>query len=106
MTSYRPDGKARLNPGKVKHPLKIHVLGGISRRGRSHMVMFDGIMESTFYTKEILANTLLPFIRQTYPDGHRFMQDNDPKHRSKLSRQFMADNGINWWDVWPSGMIE
>ena len=46
VTSYRPDGKARLNHGKVKHPLKIHVWGGISRRGRSHMVMFDGIMES------------------------------------------------------------
>ncbi|VDI14864.1 Hypothetical predicted protein [Mytilus galloprovincialis] len=28
--------------------------------------------------------------------------DNDPKHRSKVSKDFMTANGINWWDVWPS----
>lgn len=32
--------------------------------------------------EEILSNGLLPFIQSTFPDGHRFQQDNDPKHES------------------------
>ena len=44
----------------------------------------------------------LPFIETVYTDKHRFQQDNDPKHHSKLAQQFMKDNDINWWNVWPS----
>jgi hypothetical protein len=36
-----------------------------------------------------------------YPEGHRFMQDNDPKHTSNLAKEFMQVNSINWWK-WPS----
>ena len=25
------------------------------------------------------------------------MQDNDPKHVSRLARVYMEENGINWW---------
>ena len=49
----------------------------------------------------ILDATLKPFISAVYPAGHRFMQDNDPKHTSRLAQQYMADNGINWWKTPP-----
>ncbi len=45
----------------------------------------------------ILDATLKPFITAVYPANHRFMQDNDPKHTSRLARQFMEENNINWW---------
>ena len=45
----------------------------------------------------ILENTLVPFIKDTYPQKHRFMQDNDPKHVSRLAQQYFLDNNINWW---------
>ena len=32
-----------------------------------------------------------------YPDGHRFVQDNDLKHTSALAKSFFRENGINWW---------
>ena len=32
-----------------------------------------------------------------YPDGHKFMQDNDPKHTSRYAKQWIEDNGVNWW---------
>ena len=29
---------------------------------------------------QILEETLRPFLQDVFPSGHRFMQDNDPKH--------------------------
>ena len=53
-------------------------------------------MDKTLYI-EILEKTLLPFLKEVYPNGHRFMADNDPKHTSHSARQFLDDNNINWW---------
>ena len=52
---------------------------------------------------DILEKTLVPFISQVFPAGqsHRFMQDNDPKHVSKLAQKFLGDNNINWWRTPP-----
>lgn len=46
---------------------------------------------------EILRQGLLPFLQETYPTGHRLMQDNDPKHTSKYASEFFAAEGVNWW---------
>ena len=32
-----------------------------------------------------------------YPYGHRFVQDNDPKHFSNYARRFYEKRGICWW---------
>lgn len=100
---YRPIGKGNRQLPKPKHPLKVHVWAGISRRGATPIFIFEGIMDSEFYTSNILGNVLVPFIQETYPDRHRLCQDNDPKHRSKFTRRYMEDQGINWWNIWPSG---
>ena len=41
--------------------------------------------------------TLLPFIQKVYPNGHKLMQDNDPKHASNYIKEFLSKNEINWW---------
>lgn len=81
---------------RPKHPTKVHVWAGISERGRTGICVFEGIMKKELYV-EILDGTLLPFINETYPSGHKFMQDNDPKHTSRYADQWMQDNSINWW---------
>ena len=46
---------------------------------------------------DILQKTLVPFIDDVFPDGHRFMADNDPKHNSLAAREYLEDSGIFWW---------
>jgi len=85
---------------RAKHPVKVHVWAGISLRGPTKICIFDGVMDAVLYV-DILRTTLLPFIAENYPSGHRFMQDNDPKHTSRLAASFFAENGINWMRTAP-----
>ena len=73
---------------------------GISRKGATDIHIFSGIIDSVYY-QGILKDYLIPFITSTYPDSHRFMQDNDPKHVSRSTIQFMKDNNINYWPAPP-----
>lgn len=74
---------AKLKP-KVKHPYKVHVWAGISKRGATKIVIFTGIMKKEFFVGSILKDTLLPFVVEMFPDGHRFQQDNDLKHKRRF----------------------
>ena len=96
---YKKGCKPRYKP-RPKHPTKVHVWAGISVRGATGVCIFDGIMDAPMYTR-ILETHLIPFIRDVYPLGHRFMQDNDPKHTSRHARQFMENHCINWWKTPP-----
>ena len=62
---------------RPKHPTKVHVWAGISKRGRTGICVFDGIMKKELFVS-ILEGTLLPFVEDVYLDGHKLMQDNDP----------------------------
>ncbi len=57
-------------------------------------------MDAERYT-QILDLTLVPFIKEQYPNGHRFMQDNDPKHTSRCAAAFFEEKGIQWWKTPP-----
>lgn len=94
--AYRRVGEPRLLRPRPKHPAKIHVWAGISKKGATNLVLFQGNMTATRYTA-ILQASLLPFIEAKYPDGHRLLQDNDPKHTSRWARAFFDEKGVNWW---------
>jgi len=81
---------------RAKHPVKVHVWAGISRRGATGICIFEGIMDAPLYI-DVLEKTLLPFIEQVYPDNHRLMADNDPKHTSNETKQFLTQNEVEWW---------
>ena len=100
-TCYRKIGEPAKKKPRPKHPLKLHVWASLSRHGATNICIFEGIMEANLYCS-ILESTLVPFIRDTLPN-HRFMQDNDPKHTSRLAKAFFERNGINWWRTPPPG---
>lgn len=87
--------------GKPKHPLKVHLWGGISCRGATSICIFTGTLTATCYT-QILDQALIPFLSTYYPDGHRYQQDNDPKHTSRWAQAYFENQGINWWRTPPS----
>ena len=94
--SFRKTGAPRKMKYRHKHPPKIHVWAGISKRGATKLIMFSGIMTATRYG-DILSVSLVPFLEKAYPNGHRLYQDNDPKHTSRYIQAFFAENKINWW---------
>ena len=59
-------------------------------------MIFTGIMNATIYI-DILDSALVSFIDGHYLDGHRFQQDNDPKHTSRWAQDYFERKGINWW---------
>ena len=75
-------------------------MGWHKHEGRTGICIFEGIMDAPAYV-EILHKTLLPFVHEVFPDGHRFMQDNDPKHNSKVGKDFLVASNINWWRTPP-----
>ena len=51
---------------------------------------------------EILEEALIPSMQRLFGDNqYLFMQDNDPKHTSKLAQEYFARNRIEWWRTPP-----
>ena len=96
---YKRGQKPRYKP-RPKHPVKVHVWAGISCRGPTGVCIFEGIMDATMYAR-ILVEYLVPFIRDVYPTGRRFIQDNDPEHASRHVQRFFEEKSINWWKTPP-----
>ena len=97
---YRRKHAPRKLKPRPKHPLKVHIWGGISKHGPTNIVIFTGTMTATRYT-QILEAGLLPSSNALYPSGFRFQQDNDPKHCAHYTQRFFQEKGINWWQTTP-----
>ncbi len=62
LVTFRKLGQPVVYRMRPKHPPKLHVWAGISRRGATQDVIFSGIMNATRYVQILEASlTLSPF---------------------------------------------
>ena len=67
------------------------------------LVRIDGIMKKEDYRKILITNAISSELRLNGL-GFIFMQDNDPKHASKICQSFIKENensGYLKYMVWP-----
>ena len=87
--------------GTVKHDLKIMVWGCFSSLGVGNLHLIDGIMDKHQY-HNILFAQMLPSANRLFGDSDwKFQEDNDPKHTSKLCKEFHVQHATNRID-WPA----
>ena len=78
---------------KYKHAASVHILGGISRKGATSLVIFQGTLDSKKFEK-LQLQLLVPFIRSSYPEHRRLHMDNAPVHTTIKTRIFIHENSI------------
>ncbi len=82
-----------------KDRTKIFAWGGFCVKGKTSLFCFRRIMNAEFYV-EILQNHI-PEIDVMLEGDWRLQQDNDPKHTSRLAKEFLRNNVPEVMD-WPS----
>ena len=80
---------------RPKHPIKVHAWAGISCRGSTSACIFEGKMNAPLFTT-ILKETSVHFMKEVYPDGCLLIQDNDPKHCTRVAQYFYEDEVVDW----------
>ena len=78
----------------------VLVWGCFHAGGVGPLFRVEGIMCKEEY-RDILANVMLPYGWSHMGRGWIFQQDNDPKHASKLVKQWFVDRRLKVLD-WPS----
>jgi hypothetical protein len=71
---------------------QIAAWGGISKKREYSVVLLYKYKGCPFYVT-ILQNQLLPAAENMYGRSWRLQQDNDPKHTSRVGKDFIAEMG-------------
>ncbi|CAF1341854.1 unnamed protein product [Didymodactylos carnosus] len=79
---------------------KDYGVGGFSVKGLVGYHSFKSIMDGPYYV-QILQDHLIRNARRQFGRRWRVQQDNDPKHRSRVARQFLCNEVPEMID-WPS----
>ena len=80
--------------GKYAHETSVHIIGYISRRGRSKLFIFHGSLNSN--GKQFLCDRfLLPFIRRTFSTHHFLYIDGTGHHTSESKQRYFQRNNVN-----------
>lgn len=86
----------------IKHPQKVHVYGAFCEAGFGKLTVFTGNLNAV-RMNELYKSTLLPTAKKYYGNDNSkwlLLEDNDPKHKSRLCTAWKEEKGIEQMD-WP-----
>jgi len=78
---------------RFKHPQKVMIWGGISRRGKTTLHFAKGTINAKKYTA-ILQDHLLGPASNLYPEGFVLQHDRATPHKAKLTSKWLAQKGV------------
>jgi hypothetical protein len=100
----RPLGKAfepEYMTTKVPHPDRVSVWGCFSGRGSGEIEIFTDMLDAP-KMKAILHTHLLPSANRLFgSEAWWLLQDNDPKHKSKVVQRWLFSQGVQCIDFPP-----
>lgn len=95
------ENKAKYTIKAVKHGgAKVMIWGCFSYNGVGPIYQIRGIMDKNVYVG-ILDEVMLPYAEWNMPLKWVFQQDNDPKHTSKLAKEWFRVNEVEVMS-WPA----
>jgi len=77
---------------RYKHPASVHVIGGISRRGATKLMIFSRRLNTAGF-KSLAEKCIIPFVNLKYSEYHGLHLDNAPFHIK--SAEWLNDNNLN-----------
>lgn len=84
----------------IKHGgISVMVWACFSYHGKGRLVFIDGIMDAAKYCC-ILSDNLFASVDEMGLSDFIFQQDNDPKHTSRLAKEYLAENNVRMLE-WP-----
>jgi transposase len=84
----------------VRHPAKVNCWFAINSDMTFRPYLFTENMTGQLYTT-ILGSNLRPPATGVWQNNTMFQHDRDPKHQSRVARQWLDDNHIRWVTDWP-----
>ena len=92
---------SRVYKGTLKYPSKVNLIGMISPRGPSLLILFTENMDAELFLK--FLKLLKKDAANLYKDqNYRIYMDNDRKHTSGTVRSFVEKKGMDVPLDWPS----
>lgn len=86
----------------IKHPQKVHVYGAFCESGFGKLTVFTGNLNAVRMC-DLYKSTLLPTAKKFYGNNNSdwlLLEDNDPKHKSRLCNAWKEENDIHQME-WP-----
>ena len=93
--SFRKKKQLRKLKPCAKHPAKVNM-------GEGYLNSWSNAAGNLHWYHD--CSQILHYLRNcfaSFPDSHRYQQDNDPKHCANYTKNFFEENNVNWWRTPP-----